>query len=89
MFAKDVNKKLMEKVGLNSILMSYGNYEYLNAMEELRIDLLYKMRSESLKAHMFKRSIQRKERLVAYIQYFIEEELKYGIISSRFNESAG
>ena len=73
MFGKDVNKKLMEKVGLNSILMSYGNYEYLNAMDELRTDLLFKMRSESLKAHMFKRNIQRKERLVAYIQYFIEE----------------
>lgn len=89
MFSKDINKKLMEKTGLNSILMVYGSYEYLSAMDELRTDLVFKMRSESLKAHMFKRSIKRKERLVAYIQYFIEEELRKGVVSSRFSEAAG
>ena len=73
MFNKEVNKKLMEKVGLGSVLSNYGSYEYLNAMDELRIDLLYKMRSESLRCHMFQRNIQKKERLVAYVQYFVEE----------------
>ena len=33
MFNQDVNKKLMEKVGLSSILSKYGSYEYLNAMD--------------------------------------------------------
>lgn len=53
MFNKEVNRKLMDKVGLGSILSKYGSYEYLNAMDELRTDLMYTMRSESLRCHMF------------------------------------
>lgn len=37
---------------------------------------------------MLGRSIQKKERLEAYVQYFVEEELKSGIVSSRFSEAA-
>ena len=49
------------------------------------MDLMYKMRSESLRSHMFQRNLQKKDRLVAYVQYFVEEELKLGKISSRFS----
>ena len=38
---------------------------------------------------MFGRNIQKKERLVAYIQYFVEDELKNGNVSSRFSQTAG
>jgi hypothetical protein len=37
---------------------------------------------------MFNRNLLRKERLVAYVQYFVEDELKHGKISSRCGESA-
>ena len=88
MFDREVNKKLIEKVDLSSIVNQYGTYEFLNAMEELRADLLLRMRSENLKTHLFNRSISKKERLTAYIQYFVEDELRGGKISSRFSEAA-
>ena len=88
MFNKEVNKKLIEKVGLGPILMKYGNYEYLNSMDDLRMDIVFRMRNESLKQHLFSRNIQKKERLTAYVQYFVEEELRHGHVSSRFSEAA-
>lgn len=85
MFNRDVNKKLMEKVGLSSVLSKYGSYEYLHAMDELRVDIMFKMRSENLKSHMLDRNLKKKDRLIAYAQYFVEDELRSGIISSRFS----
>ena len=85
MFNREVNQKTVEKAGLGSILKTYGSYEYTNAMEDLRVEMMFRMRSENLKSHMFGRNLQKKERLEAYVQYFVEEELKYGKISSRFS----
>jgi len=68
--------------------MKYGSYEYLNAMDDLRMDIMFRMRSESLKQHLFGRNVQKKDRLTAYVQYFVEEELRSGKVSSRFSESA-
>ena len=73
MFDRELNKRLVEKVGLSSIVNSYGVYAFQSAMEELKMDLLLRMRSESVKSHLFNRSIQKKDRLAAYIQYFVEE----------------
>jgi hypothetical protein len=89
MFNKELNKKLIEKVGLGSILELHGSYEFLNAMEDLKLDLVFRMRSENLKTHLLDRNIQKRERLAAYVQYFVEEELRCGKISSRFSETAG
>lgn len=72
-FEANINNKLLEKVGLGSIVNQYGTYEYQNAMEELRNDILLRMRTENLKTHLFSRSISKKEMLTAYIQYFVEE----------------
>lgn len=46
------------------------------------------MKAENLKSHMLDRTLSKKEMLAAYVQYFIEEELKKGKISSRFNDAA-
>lgn len=73
MFNIEVNNKLIDKAGLSSIVSQYGKYEYLNAMEELRSDIVLRMRSENLKTHLFSRNISKKDRLTAYIQYFVEE----------------
>jgi len=69
--------------------MKYGVLEYQNAMEELRLEIMFRMRGESLKSHLFNRVIQKKDRLAAYVQYFLEVELKTGKISGRFSDAAG
>ena len=72
MFDKKVDKKILLRVGFADILTRFGSYEYLNAMEELRTDVLFKMRNENLKFHLLRRNISRRDRLTAYIQYFVE-----------------
>ena len=73
MFDRELNKKLVEKVRLGPIVNNYGAYAFQNAMEELRMDILLRMRTESVKSHLFNRNIQKKDRLTAYIQYFVEK----------------
>ena len=88
MFDRQVNQKLINKAGLGYIFNKYGSYEYQNAMEELRTDMLLRMRTENLKSHLFNRNLKKRDHLSAYVQYFVEEQLKKGIISSRFSYSA-
>lgn len=88
MFDKEPNQKIIQKTGLGQIFREFGAYAFQNAMEELRLHIMLRMRSENLKSHMFNRTLSKKDILAAYVQYFIEEELRIGKISSRFNEAA-
>lgn len=44
MFNKEVNLRQVEKVRLGSIVRDYGSYEFLNAMDDLRMDIVFRMR---------------------------------------------
>jgi len=57
-------------------------------MTELKFEILFRMRESCLMSHLCDRKIQKKERLGAYIQYFLIDELKAGKITQRFGDDA-
>lgn len=88
MFDNEINRKLLEKVGLWSIAQKFDLSTYAEAMNELKLEILFRMRESCLLSHLSDRKIQKRERLGAYIQYFLADEMKAGKITHRFGESA-
>ena len=89
MFNGKHEPKLMEKFKLDCIVKQYGKNDFSLAMDELREEICGRMRISAIKSHLIGRKIQKKERVVAYITFFIQEELQRASISYRLNyESA-
>jgi hypothetical protein len=88
MFDTAINRRLLEKVGLWSMVQRFDLSVYAEAMNELKLEILFRMRESCLLSHLSDRKIQKKERLGAYIQYFLNDEMKSGKVTHRFGESA-
>jgi hypothetical protein len=57
-------------------------------MEQLREEVVFRMNASTLMKYLIESQIQRKDRLLAYAEYFIKYELKKGDILQRTtNES--
>lgn len=50
--------------------------------------MFFVMKNESIKSHLLDRKVQNKERLEAFVLYFLHEELRKGRIANRQGERA-
>lgn len=88
LFDSDRDEKLLEKYQLSQVIASHGIEDYKEAIEEIKKGILFKMKSENVKSHLLDRRVQHKERLAAFIFYFLHEEMKVGKIANRLSEKA-
>jgi hypothetical protein len=53
-------------------------------MEELKCDILLRLKESNIRSNLIKREITKKEVLLAYIQHFLHDQLETGDIKARF-----
>lgn len=84
MFDLDVNIKLLKKEGLVETENQFNSKDIKEAMEELKCEILMRLKESNIRSNLIKREITNKEVLLAYIQHFLHDELETGDIKARF-----
>ena len=84
MFDLDVNMKLLKKEGLVETENQFNSKDIKEAMEELKCEILLRLKESNIRSNLIKREITKKEVLLAYIQHFLHDELETGDIKARF-----
>lgn len=73
MFNKKLDYKSLKKLNMLDLVNDFGEKSYQDAMNDLKQEITMRMKGESIKSHLLDRNIKKKDRLAAYILYFIEE----------------
>jgi lysophospholipid acyltransferase (LPLAT)-like uncharacterized protein len=63
LFDEEINLKLIKKYGFDNVVGSHGIEVFKEAVEAIKNEILYRMKSESIKSHLLDRRVRNKERL--------------------------